>query len=248
MKLSSGVSAETDYRIRDQQRMQRAHNYFEWQARLACPPLGQRVMEIGCGIGTFTRHLLDRECVVGIDVDAECVAQLERNLGTPPNLTARHMDILDDAAVNLREHRIDSVVCLNVLEHVSDDHRALRQMAALLPARGRVVLIVPAFGALYGPIDSKLGHYRRYSKASLRALAAATNFRVTQLRYMNLIGFFGWWFNARVLKKEEQSDAQIAAFDKIVVPVISRVERLLPPPLGQSLFVVLEKEAGQAGA
>lgn len=235
------VSAASGYVIRDQRRMQRARNYFQWQARLVCPQLGRRVLEIGCGVGNFTRHLLDRECVVGVDVEAECIAQLEQNLHHPGNIMALRMDVLDPAFATLHEHNIDSIVCLNTLEHIGDDHRALGQMASLLPPGGRLVLIVPAFAALYGPIDRKLGHYRRYSKTTLRALARATGFRVAQLRYMNSVGFFGWWLNARILKKEEQSESQIIAFDRIVVPVISRIERWLAPPLGQSLFAVLER-------
>ena len=234
-------SAETTYVIRDQQRMRRARNYFEWQARLVRPHLGRRVLEIGCGVGNFTRHLLDRELVLAIDVEAECIAELERNLGHPENLIVRRMDILDDAFETLREYSIDSVVCLNVLEHVSDDGQALRQIAALLPAGGRLILIVPAFEALTGPIDRQLGHFRRYSKAALRTLAASTGFRVEQLRYMNSIGFFGWWFNAHILKKEEQSEAQIAAFDAVVVPVISRLEKVAQPPFGQSVLAVLSR-------
>ena len=237
-------SAETSYVIRDQQRMRRARNYFEWQARLVCPHLGRRVLEIGCGVGNFTRHLLDRELIIGIDVEAECLAELDRNFGHRGNVIAHRMDVLDDAFAAFRNHRIDSVVCLNVLEHVSDDRRALRQLASLLPPGGRSVLIVPAFSALYGPIDKRLGHFRRYSKASLQSIATATGFRVERLCYMNSVGFLGWWFNARILKKEEQSEAQIALFDTLLVPVLSRIEKLLPPPFGQSLFVVLAKEPG----
>ena len=237
-------SADISYIIRDQQRMQRARNYFHWQARLVRPHLGARVLEIGCGVGNFTRHLLDRELVVGIDVEGECLAELDRNFGHRGNLIAERMDILDDAFAALGEYRIDSVVCLNVLEHVQDDHRALVQIASVLPRAGRLVLMVPAFGALYGPIDSRLGHFRRYSKASLAALAAAEGYRVVRLSYMNSIGFFGWWFNAHILKKEEQSEAQIAVFDSLMVPVISRMEKLLTPPFGQSLLAVLAKEGG----
>jgi 2-polyprenyl-3-methyl-5-hydroxy-6-metoxy-1,4-benzoquinol methylase len=240
--VESSVSA--DYIIRDQQRMRRARNYFDWQARLVRPHLGARVLELGCGVGNFTRHLLDRELVVAIDVEAECIAQLERNLdGHRTNLIVRRMDIADNAVPELREHRIDSVVCLNVLEHVSDDRLALGHAASLLPLGGRLVLIVPAFDALWGPIDRNLGHFRRYTKAALRNLAAATGFRVSELRYMNSIGFFGWWFNARILKKKEQSAAQIAAFDTMIVPILSRVEKLAPPPFGQSLLAVLTKKS-----
>ena len=141
----------------------------------------------------------------------------------------------------LREHRPDSVACLNVLEHVRDDAAALAHFAAVLPEGGRVVLIVPAFESLYGPIDERLGHYRRYSKKSLAGVAERAGFRPEVLRYMNSAGFFGWWFNAHVAKRTAQSDAQIAVFDAVMVPVLRRVEQWMEPPVGQSIFAVLRK-------
>jgi len=110
-----------------------------------------------------------------------------------------------------------------------------------LPSGGAAVLIVPAFGALHGPIDERLGHYRRYSKRSLAQAARDAGFRPRVLRYMNSVGFLGWWLNARVLRRTEQSTAQIRIFDSIVVPVLSRVERVIEPPAGQSILAVLVK-------
>jgi hypothetical protein len=103
------------------------------------------------------------------------------------------------------------------------------------------VLIVPAFQSLYGPIDERLGHFRRYTKKSLTRVAERAGFRPAVLRYMNSFGFFGWWFNAHVAKKTAQSETQIAVFDTLVVPVLSRLESLLEPPVGQSIFAVLHK-------
>lgn len=103
------------------------------------------------------------------------------------------------------------------------------------------MLIVPAFAALYGPIDRNLGHYRRYSRASIARVGAQAGFRVKKVRYLNTVGFFGWWMNARVLKREAQSETQIAIFDRYVVPVMSALEMAIKPPYGQSLLVVLEK-------
>jgi hypothetical protein len=114
-------------------------------------------------------------------------------------------------------------------------------MSAVLPSGGTAVLIVPAFNALYGPIDERLGHYRRYSKRSFVQVARKAGFEPRILRYINSIGFFGWWFNAKVLKRTEQSAAQIRIFDAMVVPLLSRVERRLEPPVGQSIFAVLVK-------
>jgi SAM-dependent methyltransferase len=239
--MANTMEVSVEYTIRDQQRMQRASRYFLWQASLAMDHLGRRVLEVGCGVGNFTHHLLDRELVVGLDVVGECVEQHRARFSRNHHVQSKLLDILDPDVVNLRTLNLDSVACLNVLEHISDDVQALRHMHALLPPGGRAVFIVPAFSSLYGPIDRNLGHYRRYSKTSWKRLADAAGFREVVTNYMNTPGFFGWWVNARILKKTEQSEGQIAVFDSLIVPICSRVERWLKPPFGQSLFAVLER-------
>jgi hypothetical protein len=114
-------------------------------------------------------------------------------------------------------------------------------MAAVVQRGGTVVLLVPAFPALYGPIDRNLGHYRRYRSAQIRELASAAGLRVRSVHYFNSAGFFAWWFNARVLRRQEHSPAQIRFYDGWIVPALSRVESVVRPPFGQSLFAVLEK-------
>jgi SAM-dependent methyltransferase len=222
--------------------MKYARRYFEWQLRLMEPELGQRVIEIGCGIGNFTRLIANRERVIAIDVDDGCVQAFEQALIGHPNVRAYRMDVLSREFLGLSAEAPDSIVCLNVLEHVEDDRQAMENMRAVLPESGRVVLILPAFESLYGPIDANLGHYRRYSRQGIRKLAEESGFSVRKLRYMNFAGFFGWWFNARVMKREKQSARQIALFDAAVVPLQSRLEAMIPIPVGQSLFVVLEKK------
>jgi SAM-dependent methyltransferase len=217
--------------------MARAKCYFAWQSRLVLPYLGRRVVEIGCGIGNFTGLLLDRDLVVAVDVEPACVQRLGERYSERPNL---HTFVTRDIA-GLARFTPDSVVCLNVLEHIEDDRAALRQMASILSPGGVIVLLLPAFPALYGPIDRHLGHYRRYTRSSLETLAATTGLRLRHARYMNTLGFFGWWVNARLLRREAQSEAQIALFDRLAVPLMSRVEALWPPPFGQSLLTVLER-------
>ncbi len=221
--------------------MTAAVNYFAWQAKLALAPLGQRIVEVGCGIGNFTRMMLDREGVVGVDIDENCIARHRERFGANANVQSRVLDALDPAFAELKEFRPDSVVCLNVLEHISDDLATLRAFGNILPAGGRVVLMVPAFMALYGPIDRHLGHYRRYTKTSLRQTAEAAGLRPLSLRYMNTVGFFGWWVNAKLIPREEQSEGQIELFDKRIVPVLEKLEGAIAPPFGQSVFAVLEK-------
>jgi SAM-dependent methyltransferase len=229
-----------EYTVADQERMSSATNYFRWQSDMVTRELGRRVVEVGCGIGNFTRMLLDRDAVFAIDIEPECVDRLKERYAGYPNLRA----FSGDAAAVLRtlaRYSPDSCVCLNVLEHIEDDRGALDAMRSAIVPSGVVVLLVPAFQSLYGPIDRNLGHYRRYSRASLASLARTVGLRVRKLRYVNTVGFFGWWANSHVFKREAQSETQIRVFDGLIVPVMSRLERLAPPPFGQSLFAVLER-------
>jgi 2-polyprenyl-3-methyl-5-hydroxy-6-metoxy-1,4-benzoquinol methylase len=230
------VTAHERYTLEDQERMSRARNYFAWQGRMVLPHLGRRVVEVGCGIGNFTGMLLDREVVVAIDIEQACVDRLLRRYPGRKNLRAF---VCEDLRT-LARFAPDSVVCLNVLEHIEDDAAALQQMRAILSPGGVIVLMVPAFPALSGPIDRNLGHYRRYTRRSLMKLAVACELRVRQARYMNAPGFFGWWCNAHLLRRQAQSPPQITLFDKLA-PLLSRVESVLPPPFGQSLLAVLER-------
>lgn len=235
-------AALSSYTLEDQERMARAANYFAWQHRLVIRELGSRVIEIGCGIGNFTGLLLDsREAVAAIDVEPGCIERLVQRYPDRSNLEAFPCDVMAPAFAGLQSFRADSCVCLNVLEHIGDDFEALRRMAAVLAPGGIIVLIAPAFPSLYGPIDKMLGHHRRYTRASISKLAEAAGLSVRSWRYLNAIGFFGWWINAHFLKRRAQSSAQIEVFDRLVVPISSRLESWIHPPFGQSLFVVLKK-------
>lgn len=221
--------------------MAHAKNYFAWQSRLVIPELGQRVVEVGCGLGNFTRTLLDREAVIALDGERECIERLVERYPNRPNLHALVCDAASEAFSSLARFHPDSCVCLNVLEHIADDRKALAAMASILAPGGAIVLLVPAFQALYGPIDRHLGHYRRYNRASIAQLAQATGLLIARLHYVNFAGFFGWWLNSHIFRREAQSRAQIAIFDACLVPILSRIESWVRPPFGQSLFVVLRK-------
>jgi SAM-dependent methyltransferase len=226
--------------LRDQALMSAAKNYFAWQARLALPNLGRRVLEIGCGAGNFTAHLMNRDLVVALDHEPRMLEHLRERFPNARNLQTVLAEAEDEQSVSrLATLDLDSCVCLNVLEHVRDDVAALRAMARAIRPEGAIALIVPAFASLYGPVDRKLGHYRRYTRQSLAATAHNAGLSVREMRYLNAPGFFGWWLNARILKRDAQSAAQIAVFDRYLVPLTAWVESIFRPPFGQSLFAVL---------
>jgi SAM-dependent methyltransferase len=200
---------------------------------------------VGCGLGNFTSKLLDRELVVALDIEPDCVERLKQRYANRQNLLAFTCDAQRDGLRDFARFRPDSCVCLNVLEHIAEDRRVLSEMVSMLVPGGVIILLVPAFPALYGPTDEKLGHERRYTRESMCDLAKKVGVRIRKVRYINAVGFFGWWANSHIFRREAQSERQIEIFDRLIVPVISRVESVIPPPFGQSLFVVLEKSGGR---
>ena len=239
--LNFAATIASTYALEDQERMARAKNYFAWQGRLVTPELGRRVIEVGCGIGNFTGTLLDRDMVIALDIDARCTERLKERYPNRKNLHVVTCDAGNYAFSELAGFHPDSCVCLNVLEHIEDDRAAIAGIASVLMPGGVIVLLLPAFPSLSGPIDKNLGHHRRYNRHSIGRLAAASGLRVKKMHYMNVFGFFGWWANSQIFRRQAQSEGQIQFFDRHVVPLMSRIESMAPPPFGQSLFVVLEK-------
>lgn len=225
----------------DLRQMQQARNYQRWQMRLITPHLGRTVLEVGGGIGTFTCELARRvESVVSLEPNAFCYAQLNERTRALPNVRALDMPVEALSSAMSGDWRVDSVVCMNVLEHIQDDVAALRSFAERLEPQGRVIITVPAGGWAYGEIDRRLGHYRRYDKRTLRAAFGRAGLRVQHLRYFNSIGIWAWWWNAKFGGRQAQSDFQIKVFDRGIVPWLSRLESLVPPLVGQSLLAVGE--------
>ena len=221
--------------------MARAKNYLAWQARLILPELGSRVVEVGCGAGNFTGFLLDREIVIALDSEPACLGRLSERYPSQSSLEIVLDDPCTKSFLDLARFACDSCVCTNVLEHIADDHRALQAMAQVLQPRGRIVLWVPAFQSLFGPMDVQLGHHRRYRRRDIVKLAEGAGLRVVKLHYVNSIGFFLWGASSHLLRQSAVTERQVVFFDGWIAPWLSRLESVLPPPFGQTLFAVLEK-------
>ena len=219
--------------------MSAARNYAAWQFSLISPHIGKRVVEVGCGTGNLTGSLLARAEVIAVDIEPECVRRVRLRYPRHSNLRVELCGPPDAAFLGLRDLAPDSCVCSNVIEHIGRDVEALAAMGSILPAKAPIILLAPAFDSLYGPIDYRLGHFRRYTKHSLSKLANAAGLEIASARYVNLPGFFGWWANSRIFRREAQSAAQVAFFDRYIVPATWLIERIITPPFGQSLLAVL---------
>jgi 2-polyprenyl-3-methyl-5-hydroxy-6-metoxy-1,4-benzoquinol methylase len=142
-------------------------------------------------VGNSSGHLQYRKQVVWIDVDENCVSRWKERFANRAHYSGFLLNAESPEFRELKRYAIDSIVCVNVLAHIDNHELVLRQMWDVLPTGGRLVLMVPAFKALYGEIDARLGHYRRYTQASLAAIAESAGFGIRRLKYMNFVGFFG---------------------------------------------------------
>jgi len=230
-----------DFAAIDLQQMQQARRYNDWIARQILPHCGTRVLEVGAGIGNITRRLLGHaEYVCALEPNPACFANLERDFAAVPGFECRPWRIEDCSVEFAAARRINTIVCVNVLEHVNAELDTLKRFRQMLdPSAGRLLLVVPAVPAAYGTIDAALGHYRRYSRPHLRSILLDAGFCIDSLRYSNLIGLIAWFFNARIAHRVQQSNSQIKVFDTLIVPWSSRLERLVPPPIGQSLVAAV---------
>jgi SAM-dependent methyltransferase len=203
--------------------------------------LGRRVLEIGSGIGNQTRYFADRERVIASDLDPYYLQILRSTVGARDNVRVAsfRFPLGADAREDLQRERIDTIVCMNVLEHIEDDRSTLRDFAALLPPGGRLVLLVPSMPSLYGTLDKALSHYRRYDREPLRRLLTETGFEAESLTYLNRVAVFGWWLSSRVLKRTVLPKDQLAVF-KLLMPLLKFEERH-PPSFGLSLLALARR-------
>jgi SAM-dependent methyltransferase len=232
------MTISPDLIIRDLEIMAASVNYQKWIYDNIRMFLGKRIIELGAGIGNITRLLTDRDIVVAVDNSEAAVAQLRKRFSQFHTVIPVQLDIEGPELLTLTRYEADTIVCINVLEHMENDARVLSDMASLLKPGGTLILLVPAFQFLYGSIDQIVGHHKRYSRKELSSRLHTAGFLVREIYFMNSIAVFGWFLNNRILKRQEESPAQVAFFDTFVVPVMKAAEQMVRPPFGLSLIAI----------
>jgi len=226
-------------------RLRKAKRYNDWVWSLLDPYVGERVLEVGCGVGNFTRYLRQRDYVLATDNNPAYLEILRNATSALDHVEVEDIDWERPDFDALRAHRFDTVVCLNVLEHIERDAAALRAFANILADRGRLVLQVPAMQSIYGSIDSAIGHYRRYEEPGLRRLLEENGFEVEHTRYFNVPGVAGWYLNSKLLGRTTVPGVQ-ARLANALVPLL-RLEQNWDPPFGMALIAVARKAGSPAG-
>jgi SAM-dependent methyltransferase len=211
--------------------------YLSWLTKKLRPHIGDRVLEIGAGIGNLTGRLMARRLLyVAGEKDPLHLHALRNRFLRTPNVVVQQLDPERAEELASMEGCFDTVLCVNVLEYVNDPAAVLESIRRTLKPNGVLVILVPQGGALFGSLDRRLGHKRRYRAPEAREILERQGFTVDRLYQFNKAGTLPWWFYSRVFGSAGINKPVLKAFDKTVW-LWRRIDTLLPWP-GLSLIAV----------
>ncbi len=207
------------------QSIRSARRFNTWMVDRFRRFIGSRVLEGGCGIGNLTELLLDRERLVCLDNDPFYVEVIRRRYGHLANIDVHDMSLTKIANSTLQEERLDTVVCINVLEHIEEELDTLRGFHDVLEPGGHAIVLVPAHPWLYTGVDRALGHCRRYTAEALRERMEEAGFEVVACEGFNRLGTLGWFVSGKILGKTTITPGQMKLFEWLM-PVARLLERV----------------------
>lgn len=217
--------------------MSQAVWYNHWTLQKFEQNLKGNILEVGCGIGNFTNTLARFGRIWAFDINNEHVKQTEKLVDG--EIRVGFGDI-ENGKYFFKDQKFDTIVCLNVLEHIKDDSAALNNLFKLLKKEGRLILLVPSHQFLFGEIDKSIGHFRRYAKSQIVSKLEQTGFKIVSLRSLNFLGALGWFIAGKVLRLNTVGDTNVKIFN-LIAPFILPLEDLFEPPIGTSILIIAKK-------
>lgn len=226
--------------------MSGAANYHRWILAIFKPYLGARVVEVGAGMGSFSELVLAHHPCESLSLVEPSDSMHERLAAHVKQLDVSHIDTyhatFTEAAARIKaEHAPDSILYVNVLEHIADDEEELNVVHLTLTERGRVFLFVPAFTWLFGNFDTRVGHVRRYSKPELEGKLVRSGFKILRSSYFDFPGIAPWWFKYRLMKSDTMEPGAVKFYDRFIVPTVRRIESVVTMPIGKNIIAIAEK-------
>ena len=237
--LSDDIFTQDVYGSQILARLSRAQHFNAWMADTIRPYVGDSVLEIGSGIGNLTVQLLPRKTYTATDINPLYLQIMNNLKENKPYLSVNRLDLNDVSEFKKAGKRFDTAICLNVIEHLEDEHQAMRNIADLLESRGRAIVLVPRGKLLFGSLDEVLGHKKRYEIRDLRSMASAAGLSVEKIIPFNRTSTIPWYVNACILKRRHFGLFQITMFN-LLVPLIRHIDAYLPWA-SLSLIAVLKK-------
>lgn len=221
--------------------MAKTENYNRWIFSQYKNYLGNSILDIGAGIGTFAEFIKRKKKITLLEISDDAIKKLKNKFKGLRNIKVIKGDLSKSASIKeMLKRKIDTVICLNTLEHVKNDIAMIRNIRKCLKLKGKLILYVPALKALFGTLDINVGHYRRYQKKEIEAALKKNRFCILKSKYVNSAGVLSWFLYSRILKRDKVKEKRILFYDKIFIPILSTLENIFPPPAGQSLLIIAE--------
>lgn len=223
-----------------------AHRFNHWMYDTISQYLRPgKTLEIGSGIGNISQHFLnDERPIVLSDIRDQYLNFLRKHLSDQHSLEGiRHLDLVHPQFANEYAdllNQFDNVFALNVVEHIKDDALAIKNATQLLKPGGHLVILVPAYPALYNRLDKSLYHFRRYRKREMISLMEGQQLRIKRAFSFNMMGILGWFISGKIQGNELIPRGQIKLYD-MLVPVFKIIDRLSFRKIGLSVIVSGEK-------
>ncbi len=207
--------------------LERTRRFNLWMGETLRPFIGDRVLEIGAGIGNLTSQFIPRDLYLASDINPNYLHYLRSYSFGKPYLRIMKIDAANPDDFRDLENQFDTVVMLNVLEHLEDEQQALRNLWSTLQPGGKAIVLVPQHPGLYGTLDQALEHKKRYAPADFEQSLMQAGFRVERIFDFNRFSVPGWWLNGKVLRRKKFSRIQLKIMDTLM-PVLKRIEGLWP--------------------
>ena len=217
--------------------MNQADLYNKWTFDKLKPYLTGKILEIGCGIGNFTETLMLYGQVWAIDINKNYIKQTKNLVG---DKVVVGIGNIENGEYFFKHEKFDSIVCINVLEHIENDLQAIKNMNEILKKGGNLILLIPAHPFLFGEIDRSIGHFKRYTKIDILNKLEKNGFKIIKFRQLNFLGAIGWFISGKILKNKTVDKSKIKIFN-IFAPIFLKIEDLIEPFIGTSFLIIAKK-------
>lgn len=223
---------------KDLEAMSFANNYHRWLLAEFLPYIRGSVAEVGAGVGHFSSLILEAniKSLMAFEPSSNMYPLLQEALRTDKRAKAINGFFGKEEAGEC----FDSVLYVNVLEHIEDDASELVTVRDALSPEGHLLIFVPVLPWLYSEFDRQIGHFRRYTKKGLIDIVHEAGLSIVKERYFDVAGIIPWYINFTFMKNTI-SGGSVALYDRMVVPAMRVIEGLVPPPIGKNVLLVARK-------
>lgn len=217
--------------------MSQATWYNNWTINIFKSYLRGDILEIGCGIGNFTKMLIPFGNVYALDIDDFCIEKTKQKVRKTAKIG---FGDIEKGNYFFKNKKFDTIACINVLEHIHNDYQTLNNMNRLLKPNGTLILLTPSHPFLFGEIDKAIGHYRRYAKKEIVNQLKELGMDIVFARRINFLGAIGWLISGKLLREVSVNEKKLKLFDRIA-PFVLPWEEKIEPPIGTSILIIAKK-------